>query len=60
GVTWNITPDFQVNPAIYLPNYHPDRILGYVVFTYTFHLWGRNDREKDLTVPGSPLRSPHS
>ncbi len=39
GVTWNITPDFQVNPAVYLPNYHPERILGYIVFTYTFHLW---------------------
>ena len=42
GVTWNITPDFQVNPAIYFPNYHPDRILGYVVFTYTFHVWSKD------------------
>ncbi|MDQ6625262.1 MAG: hypothetical protein M3Y69_03845 [Verrucomicrobiota bacterium] len=58
GVTWNITSEFQVNPATYLPNYHPDRILGYVVFTYTLHLWGRNDHEKDLSVPGLPLRSP--
>ncbi len=40
GFTWNITPDFQVNPAIYFANYHPDRLMGYVVFTYTFHLWG--------------------
>src|SRR6202043_1067941 len=40
GFTWNITPDFQVNPAIYFANYHPDRIMGYIVFTYTFHLWG--------------------
>lgn len=40
GFTWNITPNFQMNPAIYFPNYHPERILGYVVFTYTFHLWG--------------------
>jgi hypothetical protein len=39
GFTWNITRDFQINPAIYFPNYHPERILGYVVFTYTFHLW---------------------
>jgi hypothetical protein len=45
GFTWNITPDFQVNPAIYFANYHPDRIMGYVVFTYTFHLWG--EKEKD-------------
>jgi hypothetical protein len=41
GFTWNITPDFQVNPAIYFANYHPDRIMGYIVFTYTFHLWGQ-------------------
>ncbi len=41
GVTWNITPDLQVNPAIYFPNYHPGRVLGYAVFTYTFHLWGK-------------------
>jgi hypothetical protein len=44
GFTWNITRDFQVNPAIYFPNYHPERILGYVVFTYTFHLWGTKNR----------------
>jgi hypothetical protein len=30
--TWNITPDFQVNPAIYFPNYQRERILGYIVF----------------------------
>ena len=41
GFTWNITPDLQVNPAIYFANYHPERIMGYVVFTYTFHLWGK-------------------
>ncbi|MFL6583026.1 MAG: hypothetical protein ACJ8KU_00755 [Chthoniobacterales bacterium] len=51
GFTWNITPDFQVNPAIYFPNYHPERILGYVVFTYTFHLWD-SGRHKDATAPG--------
>jgi len=39
GFTWNITPDFQMNPAIYFANYHPERIMGYIVFTYTFHLW---------------------
>ena len=52
GFTWNITPDFQVNPAIYFPNYPPERILGYVVFTYTFHLWAKGKREKDQSVPG--------
>ncbi len=40
GFTWNITRDLQVNPAIYFPNYHPERILGYIVFTYTFHFRG--------------------
>ena len=39
GFTWNITPDFQTNPAIYITNDRPHEILGYVVFTYTFHLW---------------------
>ena len=52
GFTWNITPDFQVNPAIYFPNYHPERILGYVVFTYTFHLWAKDKGKKDQSVPG--------
>jgi hypothetical protein len=46
GFTWNITPDFQVNPAIYFANYHPDRIMGYIVFTYTFHLWGKKEPTK--------------
>jgi len=39
GFTWNITHDFQVNPAIYVTNDSPHHVLGYVVFTYTFHLW---------------------
>ena len=43
GITWNITPDFQTNPAIYITNDRPHEILGYVVFTYTFHLW-KNER----------------
>jgi hypothetical protein len=40
GFTWNITRDFQVNPAIYVTNDSPHEVLGYVVFTYTFQLWG--------------------
>ncbi len=59
GFTWNITPDFQMNPAIYFANYHPDRIMGYVVFTYTFHLWGDKgkangpkDKDEKTVVPG--------
>ena len=46
GFTWNITPDFQVNPAIYFANYHPERIMGYIVFSYTFHLWGKKEPTK--------------
>jgi hypothetical protein len=46
GFTWNITPAFQVNPAIYFANYHPERIMGYIVFTYTFHLWGKKEPTK--------------
>ena len=34
-----------MNPAIYFANYHPERIMGYVVFTYTFHLWGKDKSE---------------
>jgi len=41
GFTWNITPDFQTNPAVYITNDSPHKILGYVVFTYTFHLWNK-------------------
>jgi len=49
GFTWNITPDFQTNPAIYITNDRPHEVLGYVVFTYTFHLWNTHkatDKEK--------------
>jgi hypothetical protein len=49
GVTWNITPDFQTSPAIYITNDRPHEILGYVVFTYTFHLWN-----KDKAKAGAP------
>jgi hypothetical protein len=50
GITCNITRDFQVNPAIYFPNYHPERVLGYIVFTYTFHVWGG---EKETSAPST-------
>jgi hypothetical protein len=49
GFTWNITPDFQTNPAIYITNDSPHKILGYVVFTYTFHLW--NKTKEKLAAP---------
>jgi hypothetical protein len=47
GFTCNVTRDFQVNPAIYVTNDSPRHVLGYVVFTYTFHLW---DRKKQTEV----------
>src|SRR5947207_13282223 len=44
GFTCNVTPDFQFNPAIYFSNDDPRRLMGYIVFTYTFHLWhGKNE-----------------
>ena len=52
GFTWNITKDLQVNPALYFANYHPDRLMGYIVFTYTFHLWAKDKKDKDESVPG--------
>jgi hypothetical protein len=44
GVTCNLTRDFQVNPAIYVANDSPHHVLGYMVFTYTFHLWGETKK----------------
>ena len=52
GFTWNITPNFQVNPALYVANDKPHDLMGYVVFTYTFHLWAKDKPQKDLSVPG--------
>jgi hypothetical protein len=41
GVTCNITRDFQINPALYVNNGSGHDLFGYVVFTYTFHLWNK-------------------
>jgi len=41
GVTCNITRDFQMNPALYINNGPGHDLFGYVVFTYTFHLWNK-------------------
>ncbi len=51
GFTCNITRDFQVNPALYINNGPGHDIFGYVVFTYTFHLWGNSK------TPSPALRS---
>ena len=39
GLTWSLNDEFQINPAIYFSNDHPNNVSGYVVFTYTFHFW---------------------
>jgi hypothetical protein len=50
GITCNITRDLQMNPALYVTNDSPHHVLGYVVFTYTFHLWkSAPDKEKDTS-----------
>jgi hypothetical protein len=49
GFTCNVTRDFQFNPAIYVTNDSPHRLLGYIVFTYTFHLWRPT---KESITPG--------
>ena len=40
GFTCNVTPDFQFNPALYVSNSSDHDLMGYIVFTYTFHVWG--------------------
>jgi hypothetical protein len=47
GVTCNITRDFQMNPALYVNNGSGHDLFGYIVFTYTFHLWN-NAKGKQL------------
>jgi hypothetical protein len=46
GFTCNITRDFQTNPALYINNGSGHEVGGYVVFTYTAHLFGQH-RETD-------------
>jgi hypothetical protein len=44
GFTCNLTRDLQFNPALYVMNDSPHDVLGYIVFTYTFHLWSPKER----------------
>jgi hypothetical protein len=39
GFTYNLTPDLQLNPALYIGNTRPHRAMGYVVLTWNFALW---------------------
>jgi hypothetical protein len=53
GFTCNLTRDFQFNPALYFSNDDPRRLFGYVVFTYTFHLWTEKKKQDEGMVAGS-------
>jgi len=46
GFTCNLTRDFQFNPALYVSNGSKHDLFGYIVFTYTFHLWGDKQVER--------------
>ena len=39
GFTYNLTPDLQLNPAVYFTNTRPHRALGYVVLTWNLSAW---------------------
>jgi hypothetical protein len=52
GFTCNVTPDFQFNPALYVNNGPKHDLFGYIVFTYTFHLWGDKSERSAEPPPG--------
>src|ERR1700746_82078 len=54
GFTCNVTPDFQFNPALYVNNGPGHDLFGYMVFTYTFHLWG-DKKEQTAESPSEGL-----
>lgn len=39
GFTYNLTPDLQVNPALYVANTAPHHLMGYVVLTWNLPVW---------------------
>ena len=39
GITYNFTPTFSINPAIYYSNGRPHRIYGYGVVTWNIKAW---------------------
>jgi len=51
GFTCNVTRNFQFNPALYVNNGPKHDLFGYIVFTYTFHLWG--DKQVERAVPNA-------
>jgi hypothetical protein len=50
GFTCNVTRDFQFNPALYYSNDDLSRVMGYIVFTYTFHLWGNRNENRSTSA----------
>jgi hypothetical protein len=49
GFTCNVTRNFQFNPALYVNNGPKHDLFGYIVFTYTFHLWGGKKEIAEVT-----------
>jgi hypothetical protein len=39
GVTYNFTPEFSINPALYWTNSSRHHLLGYVVLTWNLTVW---------------------
>ncbi len=50
GFTCNVTRNFQFNPALYVSNGPKHDLFGYIVFTYTFHLWGGKQDKQGLSA----------
>ena len=50
GFTCTVTRDFQFNPALYVSNGPKHDLFGYIVFTYTFHLWHGKEDEQGSTA----------
>ena len=39
GLTYNFTPNLQMNPSLYFTNTKPTRVLGYVVLSWNIPVW---------------------
>lgn len=39
GLTYNFTPNLQMNPSLYFTNTKPTRVLGYVVVSWNIPVW---------------------
>jgi hypothetical protein len=58
GITCNVTRDFQFNPALYINNGPRHDVMGYIVFTYTFHLWGEKKGGENSNASGKETADP--